>query len=89
MVLWAEGVFKAIRLGRAIMAAQQQAKKTLETRIRARSILRTPIVVDLSDLALLNFYRNPLRSDSLPAIKRFSQEIDEYLQNPVGGCSAT
>lgn len=77
----AEGIFKAIRLGRDIKAAQDKANAALEDKIRAQSILRTPIVVDLSPLELRTFYKDPITRMAFPALKQFQKELDEFDQS--------
>jgi hypothetical protein len=77
----AEGVFKAIRLGIAIRQAQRAASAALEQKIRAQSILRQPVVVDLSELSFRSFYRNPINRLVFPAFEQhFSKELDEFDQ---------
>lgn len=71
----AEGIFKGIRLGRAIKRARRQRNETLDTRVRARGVLRTPIVLDLSDLDFLSFYIDPVTLLAFPALEQFKNDI--------------
>lgn len=77
----AEGVFKAIRLGIAIKKAQDQTNAQLEASIRAQSILRTPIPVDLSEMDVRSFYKGRKHVNPFAVIgQQFKQEVDEFLQ---------
>jgi hypothetical protein len=73
----ADGVFKAVQLGRQIRAAQQKANADLEAKIRAAGILSTPIVVDLGLLELITFYERTRNFEAFPALNEFKQEADE------------
>jgi len=79
----AEGVFKAIKLGVAIHRAAQQASADLKVKIQAQSILRFPIVVDLTLLEFQSFYGNTSNFIAFPAFEQFTQEISEF--NRTGG----
>jgi hypothetical protein len=74
----ADGVFKAIKLGIAIRKAAQRANADLKTKIQAQSILRTPIVVNLSLLELQSFYGNTANFVAFPAFAQFEREILEF-----------
>jgi hypothetical protein len=79
----AEGVFKGIRLGMAIHAKAKELNAKLDSTIRARSFVRTPIVVDLSELDFRNFYENPVNLAAFPVLSEMSTEIAEF--NNTGG----
>jgi len=82
----AEGVFKGIRLGISIHGAQQQANAALNARIRARSILRMPIVVNLGDVLVRQFYSSGQHRTIFPEIgQAFKREVTEFFstdENP-------
>ena len=76
----AEGIFKAVRLGIAIKKAQEQANAELDAKIRAQSILRTPIVVDLSELDVRSFYEGGKHTNPFAVIgEQFDEEIKEFF----------
>ncbi len=74
----AEGIFKAIKLGVAIRAAQRAASARLDATIRAMDVLRTPIVVDLTNLELQSFYLNDANLDAFPGFSEFAPELQEF-----------
>lgn len=73
----ASGVYKAVQLGRCIRAAQQKANADLESRIRATSILSTPIRVDLTQMELLTFYSDPINRVAFPKLSEFRKEANQ------------
>lgn len=80
----ADAVFRGIRLGRAIRAEQQRASADLSAIIKARGILRTPIIVDLTPLQVRSFYRNDANLNIFTPLRtQFSPELDEF--NESGG----
>lgn len=79
----ADGVFKAIKLGVAIRSASAKASADLKAKIQAQSILRSPIVVDLSLLQFQSFYGIKSNFIAFPAFDQFTPEILEF--NRTGG----
>ncbi len=79
----AEGVFKGIRLGMAIRAKAKEINAQLDSTIRARSIVRTPIVVDLSEVDFRNFFENAANRAAFPVLNEMGPEIAEF--NNTGG----
>lgn len=76
----ADGIFKAIKLGVAIRAQQKAANAALDAKIRAQSVLRTPIVVDLTPLELRTFYMNPVNLIAFPGFREFAAELGEFQE---------
>ncbi|MDW8356286.1 MAG: hypothetical protein RMK57_17460, partial [Bryobacterales bacterium] len=64
----AEGVFKGIRLGIEIRRKQNELNAALDQRIRARSFIRTPIVVNLTETDFRNFYDNKANLAAFPVL---------------------
>jgi hypothetical protein len=74
----AEGVFKGIRLGIAIRAKAREINAELDNTIRARSLVRTPIVVDLDEVNFRNFYENRANIAAFPVLREMAAEISEF-----------
>jgi hypothetical protein len=74
----AEGVFKGVRLGLEIRRRQNELNAALDQRIRARSFVRTPIVVNLAETDFRNFYDNKANVAAFPVLAELAEEIAEY-----------
>ncbi len=74
----AEGVFKGIRLGMAINAKAKEINAKLDSTIRARSFIRTPIVLDLGEVDFRNFYENKANIAAFPVLSEMAREIAEF-----------
>lgn len=74
----AEGVFKGVRLGLEIRRRQAELNAALDQRIRARSLVRTPIAIDLAETEFRNFYDNKANLAAFPVLAELAEEIAEY-----------
>ena len=74
----AEGVFKGIRLGMAIRSKAREINAKFDRTIRARSFIRTPIVVDLGEVDFRNFYENKANIAAFPVLSEMAAEIAEF-----------
>jgi hypothetical protein len=84
----AEGIFKGIRLGMAIRSRAREINAKLDSTIRARSFVRTPIVVDLGEVDFRNFYDNKaVNIAAFPVLAEMGTEIAEF-ENTGGLVSA-
>ena len=73
-----EGVFKGVRLALDIRRKAREISAQLADSLRARSILRSPIVVDLSQTEFLNFYQNEVNLAAFPVLDEMGPELDEF-----------
>ncbi len=74
----AEGVFKGVRLGLEIRRRQAELNAALDQRIRARSLVRTPIAIDLAETEFRNFFDNKANLAAFPVLAELAEEIAEY-----------
>ncbi|HXG35034.1 MAG TPA: hypothetical protein VNJ11_16835 [Bryobacteraceae bacterium] len=74
----AEGVFKGVRLGLEIRRRQAELNAALDQRIRARSLVRTPIAINLAETEFRNFYDNKANVAAFAVLAELAEEIAEY-----------
>ncbi len=83
----AEGVFKGIRLGMAINAKAKEINAKLDSTIRARSFIRTPIVLDLGEVDFRNFYENKANIAAFPVLSEiillFTHQAHRSIAYPM------
>ena len=74
----AEGVFKGIRLGLQIRAKAREVSAKLDNTIRARSFVRNPIEVNLTELSFRNFFENSANLAAFPVLQEMAPELEEF-----------